>query len=304
VLQFNEAITNKIREFEKRADSIVVGNHNNQNIMQGLGLLTQEWIEMRRKLLLDQIYGSEVTNSSRSGHNIVGLFGGSSVSRNSNEQPRATKASFLFASSDASGKFHLNLPRRGVWCFFVTAKSPVETCYWFKRQSISFNGKTVEITTNNCEYFTADLRPNPYGDIAPTKADFIVKSLQRAYGLECEPPLDIAAHPGYSAYLINRIPGPRGNIVKSVGDGEHPWSYLHDLFHTSKKGHLNPLATVLWIAVGLGYLSYAHSRKSLASFMGALLIFVAVFVAPSWVWVSICCGVLMAIVFVFAREGY
>ena len=70
-------------------------------------------------------------------------------------------------------------------------------------------------------------------------------------------------------------------------------------------GSRNLTATVLWLLVGLGYVAYARLQKGLAPLLGGLAIFfLAVTGVLPWIWTSICCLMVVAVVFALSRwEG-
>lgn len=80
-------------------------------------------------------------------------------------------------------------------------------------------------------------------------------------------------------------------------------SNLQDLSQSPSPNHLNPLATVLWIAIALGLLSYGTSQKDLPAFIGGVLVIFIVFAAPTWIWVSIWSLAVIAIVWLVPRQS-
>ena len=80
-------------------------------------------------------------------------------------------------------------------------------------------------------------------------------------------------------------------------------SNIYSLIQPDESHHLNPTATVLWLAVALGLLTYARSQKDLAAFIGALAIIFVAFFAPTWIWVSIWSFAVIAIVWLIPRES-
>ena len=84
---------------------------------------------------------------------------------------------------------------------------------------------------------------------------------------------------------------------------KHPRANIYGLIQPGESRHLNPTATVLWLAVALGLLSYARSQKDLAAFIGSLAIIFAVFAASTWIWVSIWSFAVIAIVWLVPRDN-
>ena len=84
---------------------------------------------------------------------------------------------------------------------------------------------------------------------------------------------------------------------------KHPRANIYGLIQPGESRHLNPTATVLWLAVAFGLLSYARSQKDLAAFIGSLAIIFAVFAASTWIWVSIWSFAVIAIVWLVPRDN-
>ena len=84
---------------------------------------------------------------------------------------------------------------------------------------------------------------------------------------------------------------------------KHPRANIYDLMQPGESRRLNPVATVLWLAVALSLLSFSRSQKDLAAFIGSLVIIFAVFAASTWIWVSIWSFAVIAIVWLVPRDS-
>jgi hypothetical protein len=84
---------------------------------------------------------------------------------------------------------------------------------------------------------------------------------------------------------------------------KHPRTNIYNLIQPSESRHLNPVATVLWLAVALGLMSYGRSQKDLVAFIGALVIIFVVFSAPTWIWVSVWSFAVISIVWLFPKDS-
>ena len=237
----------------------------------------QDYNRTRGTSIYSLVYAQNPTNSETTVKSLFGLSGGNDTLSKMARGNKSTNAPvFIFSSTDSAGRFRLELPNRGSWCFFITANNSKEVFYWFKKTRISF-GEKVEIDAGDSEFKTAVLKLERGLTLQVQRENLIKDTLEKEYGL-------------VNPDLSDSMTSTRAS--------------LYGLLRTPKVRALNPLATMLWIAIGLGYLFHAHSQKNVVSFVGALLIFVATFVAPSWVWVSICCLTVMVLVFIFTKKCY
>jgi len=113
----------------------------------------------------------------------------------------------------------------------------------------------------------------------------------------------IEAKPQPSLQPQRIAPQSSARIVFNQRPLHAPRPRIQDLIQPAQLHHLNPIATVFWIAVALGLLSYANTQKELAAFVGALLIIVATFFASSWIWASVWSVAVIVIVWLIPREN-
>lgn len=113
----------------------------------------------------------------------------------------------------------------------------------------------------------------------------------------------IQPHAGRDLLLnLNRTPDARVRGPFNPRSQKHPRTTIYSVLQPSELRRLNPVATVLWLAVALGLLAYARSQKDLAAFVGSLAIIFVVFFASTWIWVCIWSLTVIAIVWLVPRE--
>lgn len=279
VQEYNQEIASKWPEYYRRyaaaeKKSAADINPNTGNFLSGtdpLPALEAEWRALKARALRERIHGSRDATPSeapRVATGIVGLSGG-----NKPIKPKPGERPFLIASADSQGRFQFTLPQRDTWCFFVFGSSGAgESCYYFKRKSFVL-GHSVKI----------DSLEDRVDEAIPLGGDFLSSFLKDRYGL-ADPHIDAYTH----LQDLQEAALPK------------PATGWREVLEARRNGY----AMAFWIAISLGYLSHAFSRKSLASLFGAILIFaVAVFDIIPWAWASVCCLLVMAVVFLLAREG-
>jgi hypothetical protein len=63
-------------------------------------------------------------------------------------------------------------------------------------------------------------------------------------------------------------------------------------------------ASLLWGAVGAGYLIYARKQRMIVPFVGGVVMIGVSYFISSWIWMSVACIALMVAIYQLLKRGY
>jgi hypothetical protein len=237
----------------------------NRSVTGSRDAIEEQWRQLKAKALADRVYGK---------NNAMGNSEGS-------------RRPFPVARAYSQGRFKIKLPRGGSWCFFVTACAPDRSVYFYCKEKTFLLNRSLEIDLMD-KFASRSGEAKREGTGPTTKeldqanAEFLVACLKKRYGL-ADPSLGSSGSPGYRNRPVSLM--ATEDSVRTSGDSR------------------NVGATALWILVGLAYIVHARLQKSPVPLLGGVaILFLAVAGVLGWVWTSVCCLMVMAVVFAVGRR--